>query len=121
MPQNANSAQQETVGYWSVLWQNVIKIFFVDLIGAATVFCATSVVAMLLFTVAHPLWGLRFRSVVESLLALSAIYLAVIVVTAVKRHFSLGLAIKPIFGPQPDVTNATSAPVADAGISTPVS
>jgi hypothetical protein len=121
MPQQMTSAQQETVGYWPVLWQNVIKIFFIDLVGASTVFCATSLVAMLLFAVAHRLWGLRFRTVLESLLILSAIYLAVIFVTAVKRHFSLGLAIKPILGPQPEVTNAKSAPVVDAGISTPVS
>lgn len=121
MPQDANSAQQETVGYWSVLWQNVTKIFFIDLVGAATILCATALFAMLLFALAHPLWGLRFRTVAESLVILSAIYLAVILVTAVKRHFVLGVAIRPILRPSPELNNPKSAPVVDAGISTPVS
>lgn len=121
MAQDSISAQQATVGYWSVLWQNVVKIFFIDLLGAAAVLCATSVLIVVLFAVARGLWGLRFRPVAESLVLLAAIYVAVILVTAMKRHFSLGLAITPILGPQPEVNNTKSAPVADAGISTPVS
>lgn len=113
MPRNANSAQQQTVGYWSVLWQNVIKIFFIDLAGAAIILFATLALAMLLFAVAHRLWGLRFRTVAESLLILSTIYVAVIFVTAVKRHLVLGVAISPILSPAPDVNNTESAPVAD--------
>ena len=120
MARDATSAQQATVGYWSVLWQNVVKIFLIDLLGAATVLCATSVLAVLLFAVAHSLWGLRFRPVAESLVLLATVYVAVILVTAMKRHFSLGVAITPILSPQSEVKTNRSAPVVDAGISTPV-
>jgi hypothetical protein len=121
MARDATSAQQATVGYWSVLWQNVVKIFFIDLLGVAVVLCTTSVLVVLLFTIAHSLWGLRFRPVAESLVVLAIIYVTVILVTAVKRHFSLGVAITPILGPQPEVNDTKSPPVVDAGISTPVS
>jgi hypothetical protein len=113
MAQDATSARQMTLGYWSVLWQNVVKIFFIDLLGAAAVLCATSVLVVILFAIARSLWGLRFRPVAESLVLLATIYVAVILVTAMKRHFSLGLAITPILGPQPEVNNTKSAPVAD--------
>jgi|SRR4051794_37506370 hypothetical protein len=113
MPRNTHSAQQQTVGYWSLLWQNVIKIFFIDLTGAAVILFATSAFAMLLFAVAHSLWGLGFRTVAESLLILSTIYIAVIFVAAVKRHLVLGIAISPILSAAPDVNNPESAPVAN--------
>lgn len=113
MPRNANSAQKQTVGYWFALWQNVIKIFFIDLAGAAIILFATSAFAMLLFAAAHRLWGLRFRMVSESLLILSTIYVAVIFVTAVKRHFALGVAIRLILSPALDVNNPESVPIAD--------
>jgi len=121
MVQDATSAQQATVGYWPVLWQNVVKIFFIDLLGAAVVMCTTAVIVVLLFGIAHTLWGLRFRPIAESLVLLATIYVAVILVTAIKRHFSLGVAITPIPAPQPEVNHTKSVPVADAGISTPVS
>src|ERR1700716_1230376 len=121
MAQDGTSAQQATVSYWSVLWQNVVKIFFIDLLGAAAVLCPTSLVVVLLFAISHRLLGLRFRSVAESLVVLATIYVAVILVTAMKRHFSLGVAITPVFGLQPQVSNTQSPPVVDAGISTSVS
>lgn len=101
------------MGYWSVLWQNVVKIFFIDLLGAVAVLSTTSVLVVILFALAHRLWGLRFRPVAESLVLLAAIYVAVILVTAMKRQFSLGVAITPILNPQPEVNNPKSAPVAD--------
>jgi hypothetical protein len=120
MAQNATSARQATVGYWSFLWQNVVKIFFIDLLGAAAVLCTTSLIVVLLFAISHRLLGLPFRPVAESLVVLATIYVAVILVTAMKRHFSLGVAITPVVGPQPEVNNTKSPPVVDAGISTPV-
>lgn len=120
MAQDATSARQPTVAYWSVLWQNVVKIFLIDLLGAATVLCTTSLLVILLFAIAHSIWGLRFRPVAESLLALATVYVAVIVVAAMKRHFSFGIAIAPQVGLQPEM-KASSARVVDAGISTPVS
>jgi hypothetical protein len=121
MAQDTTSAEQATVGYWSILWQNVVKIFFIDLLGAAAVLCTTSLLVILLFAIAHGLWGLRFRPVAESLVSLATIYVAVIFVTAVKRHFSLGIAIMPQVGPRPEMHDPKSAPVVDAGISTPIS
>ena len=121
MAQDATSVRHAIVGYWSVLWQNVVKIFFIDLLGAATVLCATSVLAVLLFAIAHSLWGLRFRPVAESLVLLATIYVVVILVTAIKRHFSLSVVITPTLGAQTEVNNTKSTPVIDAGISTPVS
>lgn len=121
MSQNETSARQPTVGYWSVLWQNVVKIFFIDLLGAATVLCTTSVLSVLLFAIARSVWVLRFRPVGQSLVLLATIYLAVILATAIKRQVSLGIAIRPILGPEQQVTNTKSEPIADAGISTPVS
>ena len=108
------------MGYWPVLWQNVVRIFFIDLLGAGAVLCATSVLVVLLFTIAHSLWGFRFRPVAESLVVLATIYVAVIFVTAVKRHFSLGIAIMPQVGPRPEMHDTKSARVVDAGISTPI-
>src|SRR5438270_3587541 len=108
MAQDATLAQQATVGYWSVLWQNVVKIFFIDLLGAAIVLCANSVLVVVLFAIARSLWGLRFRPVAESLVLLATIYAALILVTAMKRHFSLGLAITPVLGPQPQVNHTKS-------------
>jgi hypothetical protein len=119
MARDATSAQQVTVDYWSVFWQNVVKIFLIDLLGAATVLCVTSVLVIILFAIAHSLWGLRFRPVAESLVLLATIYVAVILITAMKRHLSLGVAITPVLGPQPEMNDTKSAPVADAGISSP--
>ena len=120
MAQDTTSAGQANVGYWSVLWENVVKIFFIDLLGAAVVLCATSLVVILVFAIARQLWVLQFRPVAESLVLLTVIYLAVTVVTAMKRHYSLGSAITPQVRPLADDTKA--APVVDdAGISTTVS
>lgn len=109
------------MGYWSVLWQNVVKIFFIDLLGAAAVLCATSLIVVLLFAIAHSLLGLRFRPVAESLVILATIYVAVIFLTAMKRHFSLGVATTPQVNLKPEMNNTESASVVDAGISTPIS
>jgi len=113
MAQDATSDQQAPVGYWSVLWQNVVKIFFIDLLGAAAVLSATSVLVVILFAIAHSLWGLRFRPVAESLVLLATIHVAVILATAMKRQFSLGVAVTPILSPPPEVNHTKSAPVAD--------
>ena len=113
MATDATSAQQATVGYWSVLWQNVVRIFFIDLLGAAAVLSATSVLVIILFAIAHSLWGFRFRLVAESLVLLATIYVAVILATAMKRHFSLGIAITPVLSTQPEVDHNKSAPVPD--------
>lgn len=124
MTKAATSAQQP-VGYLLVLWENVVKIFLIDLLGAAVVLWTTFILASILFAIGHSIWGLRFRSVAESFLILAAIYLLVILITAVKRHFSLSAAIVPTVGTsaasQPDESDAKSAPVVDAGVSTSVS
>ena len=122
MAQDTTSARQETAGYWSILWRNILKIFFIDLLGAGVVLCATSALVVLLFAVARCVWVLQFRPVAESLVLLATIYLAVILVTAMKRHYSVGIAIKPVLGPQPEVGSTKPAPIVDdAGISTTVS
>lgn len=125
MTQDVTSAQPMTVGYLSVVWQNVVKIFLIDLLGAAAVLCTTFVLAVLLYPIARVVWGLRFHLVAESLLYLAVIYVAVIFATAVKRHFSLGIAIVPRIGATvgsgAEVPNPKSTPVVDAGIPTSVS
>jgi hypothetical protein len=68
MTQEVTSAKPMTVGYLSVVWQNVVKIFLIDLLGAAVVLCTTFVLAVLLYAIAHVVWGLRFHIVAESLL-----------------------------------------------------
>ena len=113
------------MGYLSVVWQNVVKIFLIDLLGAASVLCTTFLLAVFLYAIAHSVWGLRFHVVAESLLYLAVIYVAVIFATAVKRHFSLSVAIAPkvgaTVGSGPEVPNPKSTPVVDAGIPTSVS
>jgi hypothetical protein len=125
MTQEVTSAKPMTVGYLSVVWQNVVKIFLIDLLGAAVVLCTTFVLAVLLYAIAHVVWGLRFHIVAESLLYLAAIYVGVIFATAVKRHFTLGIAIVPKVGATagsgPEAPNPKSTLVVDAGIPTSVS
>lgn len=125
MTEEATSDQGTTVSYIAVVWENVVTIFLIDLLGAASVLCTTFLLAVLLYAIAHVVWGLRFHMFAESLLGLAVIYVAVIFATAVKRHFSLGMAIVPKVAPtvrsNPEVPNPKSTPVVDAGIPPSVS
>ena len=113
------------MGYFSVLWQNVLKIFFIDLLAASMVLASTALLALVVYVAGHLMWGLRLHAVSESILILAIIYLLVIVATAIKRQFYLGFAVTPNIGvpvsSQPEAPNAKSAPTVDAGISSPIS
>lgn len=110
--------------YLTVMWHNVVKIFLIDLLGATVVLFTTSLLAIVLYAIAHVIWGLRFHIVAESLVGLAAIYVAVIFATAVKRHVSLSIAIVPRVGAADRadaVPSSQPTPVVDAGISTSIS
>jgi predicted neutral ceramidase superfamily lipid hydrolase len=124
MTEKANSAQPMAMDYLLVIWQSVVKIFLIDLLGAALVLGVTSLLAVFLYAIAHVIWGLRFPIVAESLAYLTTIYLVLIFAAAIKRHFSLSSAIPPKVGamvhPNP-VPNSQPVQVVDAGIPTSIS
>jgi hypothetical protein len=75
--------------YMRAVWQHVVLRFWIDIAGAALVFLTVCALAMLIYIFGHSVWGMQFRLVKQSLTALAAIYLVVILMGAIRRHWAL--------------------------------
>lgn len=86
--QSATPERQDTPDrYWALLWQRVILRLLLDLAAACAVLLITCGLGLILYAVAHTWWGLGFEVVAYSLTVLTAIYLLVILVSTLHRHW----------------------------------
>lgn len=96
-------------GYVKLAWRHVVIRFLIDLAAAALIFIPTCVVAGLIFSLGHAAWGMNVRILKQSLSALAAVYLLVLLAGTVGRHWQL--LFRPVEQSQP-VATANSEPVA---------